>query len=209
MLKTLDPDRSSTIGFEQFCVMAQARAAPPLSSPSPAVRRESEILAGINAMGVLPGQLAIVGPSGIVEPALDEGGDPKVEEFLRILEEYRGKCEVEGNYEEAARATEQLSSLRKQEEARRIKALKLRQMAEKGDIAQGQAAQYSDFNAAWDRYLAEYDAMASMYVRQMQERQTDKLRDFQERLHTDLTKRPVKFGRELLEWRAREQLLAK
>ena len=35
----------------------------------------------------------------------DEGPDPKVMEFLRILDEYRLKCEAEGNYLEAERAT--------------------------------------------------------------------------------------------------------
>ncbi len=35
-------------------------------------------------------------------------------EFLRILEEYRAKCEAEGNYLEAGRAAEQLETLRKQ-----------------------------------------------------------------------------------------------
>jgi hypothetical protein len=36
-----------------------------------------------------------------------EGPDPKVIEFLRILEEYRVKCEEEGNYLEAGRAHKQ------------------------------------------------------------------------------------------------------
>jgi hypothetical protein len=43
-----------------------------------------------------------------------EGSDPKVLEFLQILEEYRVKCEEEGNYLEAARAHRQLGVLRKQ-----------------------------------------------------------------------------------------------
>ena len=40
--------------------------------------------------------------------------DTKVVEFLRILDEYRIKCEDEGNYLEAERATKQLGTLRKQ-----------------------------------------------------------------------------------------------
>jgi len=52
-----------------------------------------------------------------------EGPDPKVFEFLRILEEYRVKCEEEGNYLEAARAYKQLGVLRKQEEKRQQKAI--------------------------------------------------------------------------------------
>lgn len=40
----------------------------------------------------------------------------QVLEFLRILEEYRVKCEDEGNYLEAERAFQQLEILRNQEE---------------------------------------------------------------------------------------------
>jgi hypothetical protein len=46
-----------------------------------------------------------------IDSAVDipfEGPDPKVVEFLRILEEYRVKCEEEGNYLEAGRAHKQL-----------------------------------------------------------------------------------------------------
>ena len=43
----------------------------------------------------------------------------------------------------------------------------------------------------------------------MQERHGMKLKEFQEGLHTDLLRRPIKFSRDLLDWRAREQLLAR
>jgi hypothetical protein len=142
-------------------------------------------------------------------PRLDEDADPKVEEFLKVLEEYRTKCEGEGNYEEAARATDQLANLRKGEEGRRIKALKARHVGERQQVSSVHNKQYSDFNAAWDRFFAEYDAMATMYVNHMQERHGGRLREFQEQLHQELLKRPVKHGRELLEWRSREAMLVK
>lgn len=97
----------------------------------------------------------------------DEGPDRKVEEFLRVLDEYRAKCEREGSYEEAGRATEQLSNIRRQEEARRVKAIRTRHTAERADVLAAHAAQFADFNAAWERYLAEFDAMAALYVAQM------------------------------------------
>jgi hypothetical protein len=203
MLKVLDPSREAGITYEQFVTMSQASAQPmPISSP-PSDSRPGSTLDGGGGNG------SAIFSEQVLVAALDEGPDPKVEEFLRILEEYRGKCEVEGNYEEAARATEQLDTLRKQEEARRIKALKSRHITERAEVAQAHVQQYSDFNSAWDRYLAEYDAMASMYVKQMQERHATKLRDFQETLHAELMKKPLKFGRELLDWRSREQMLAK
>ncbi len=55
-------------------------------------------------------------------------------EFLRILEEYRYKCEEDGNYLEAERAANQSDTLRKQEEKRQSKALKARQISERQDV---------------------------------------------------------------------------
>ena len=78
-------------------------------------------------------------------------------EFLRILEEYRRKCEAEGNYLEAGRAHQQLETLRKQEEKRQQKAVRARQIAERQDVQIAHNMQYTDFNAAWDKYLEEYD----------------------------------------------------
>jgi len=150
---------------------------------------------------------------GLINSAKDappgEAADPKVLEFLRILDEYRLKCEAEGNYLEAGRAASQLDTLRKQEEKRQHKALKARQLAERHDVQIAHNMQYAEFNEAWDKYMEEYDRMAQMYIQQMSERHAVKLREFQEKLHEELTKRPPKFSRELLDWRQRQLMLAK
>lgn len=138
-----------------------------------------------------------------------EGPDPKVMEFLRILEEYRLKCEEEGDYLEAGRANEQLDTLRKQEEKRQQKAVRARQIAERSDVQIAHNMQYSDFNKAWDRYLDEYDKMAQMYIQQMTERHAVNLLDFQRTLQTQMAERPPKWSRELLEWRRRQHMLAR
>ncbi|KAH8060719.1 hypothetical protein JL722_4832 [Aureococcus anophagefferens] len=119
-----------------------------------------------------------------------EEPDPKVLEFLRILEQYRRKCEKEGNYLEADRAHQQLEMLRKQEEKRQQKA-------------------YTDFNAAWDKYLEEYDRMAQIYIQQMTERHATNLLEFQRKLQSEMAERPPKWSRELLEWRRRQHMLAR
>lgn len=135
--------------------------------------------------------------------------DPKVMEFLRILEEYRIKCEDEGNYLEAGRAHEQLNTLRRQEERRQQKAVRARQISERSDVQVAHNMQYSDFNAAWDRYLEEYDNMAQMYIQQMTERHAVALLDFQRKLQMEMADRPPKWSRELLEWRRRQHMLAR
>ena len=128
---------------------------------------------------------------------LDESADQRVVDFIATLSEYQGQCEVGGNYEEAARCTDQLRRLRTQEEARRVQALKARHVSERTAVSTAQVAQFRDFNSAWDRYLSEYDAMAVLYVKQLQARHLKKLRAHQEELHAELVHKPVKFGREV------------
>lgn len=138
-----------------------------------------------------------------------EEPDPKVMEFLRILDQYRAKCESEGNYLEADRAWQQLEMLRKQEEKRRQTAVRARQLAERQDVQVAHNMQYTEFNSAWDKYLDEYDRMAQSYIQQMTERHAGVLVEFQRKLQTEMTEKPPKWSRELLEWRRRQHMLAR
>lgn len=138
-----------------------------------------------------------------------DGCDPKVLEFLRILEEYRMKCEEEGDYMEAGRANNQMNMLRKQEERRQGKSLRSRQISERQDVQIAHNMQYTEFKNAWDKYLEEYDQMAQMYIQQMTEKHAVQLLEFQKQLHKEVTERPPKFSKELLEWRRRQHMLAR
>ena len=138
-----------------------------------------------------------------------EGPDPKVLEFLRILEEYRVKCEEEGNYLEAGRAHKQLSVLRKQEEKRQQKAVKARQISERQDVQLAHNMQFSDFNGSWDKYMEEYDSMAQIYIQQMTERHAMVLLEFQKALRTELAAKPPRWSHELLEMRRKQHVNAR
>ncbi len=138
-----------------------------------------------------------------------EGPDPKVLEFLRILEEYRVKCEEEGNYLEAGRAHKQLSVLRKQEEKRQQKAVKARQISERQDVQLAHNMQFSDFNGSWDKYMEEYDSMAQVYIQQMTERHAMVLLEFQKALRTELAAKPPRWSHELLEMRRKQHVNAR
>lgn len=141
--------------------------------------------------------------------AAAEGPDPKVVEFMRILEEYRVKCEEEGNYLEAGRAHKQLDILRVQEEKRQQKAIKVRQITERQDVQLAHNMQFSEFNAAWDKYMEEYDNMAQVYIQQMTERHAIVLLEYQKQLRAELASKPPKWSKELLEWRRRQHILAR
>ncbi|CAM9583294.1 unnamed protein product, partial [Heterosigma akashiwo] len=153
--------------------------------------------------------LALQKAAGDGDPNSDGGPDQKVLEFLRILEEYRLKCEEEGDYLEAGRANRQLGLLKAQEEKRQQKTIRARQVAERQDVQIAHNMQYNDFNAAWDKYMEEYDGMAQMYIQQMTERHAVNLLEFQQGLQQEMRDRPPKWGRELLEWRRRQHLMAR
>ena len=138
----------------------------------------------------------------------DEGPDESIIEFLNQLENHRLQMEFAGNFEEAARCLDKLAEIRTAEEQRRIIAVRTRHAKMKDAVAKAQGIQFRDFNATWDRYLNEYDAMATLFVTKMQKTHGELLRKFQEDLHQELVKKPIKFGKEVrggraLLWRAR------
>lgn len=139
----------------------------------------------------------------------EEGPDPKVLQFLQILEEYRIKCEEEGAYLEAARAHKQLGILRKQEEKRQQKVIQARHISERQDVQLAHNMQFQEFNKAWDKYLDEYDQMAQMYIQQMTERHALVLLEFQKQVRAELAARPPKWSRALLDQRRKQHINAR
>lgn len=55
--------------------------------------------------------------------------------------------------------------------------------------------QFQDFNAAWNKYLEEYDRMAQMYVQQMTERHAIGLMEHQTKLQQELRDKPPKWSK--------------
>lgn len=138
-----------------------------------------------------------------------EGSDPKVMDFLRILEEYRTKCEEEGNYKEAAKANKQLEVLKEQETKRQEKAVRARQLSDLQDIQRSHVIQFEEFNRSWDKYMEDFDNMSKSYIQQMTERHAILLLEFQKQLSEELAKRPLKFSKELVEMRRVEAMHVK
>jgi hypothetical protein len=138
-----------------------------------------------------------------------EGTDPKVMQFLWILEEYRVKCEEEGNYLEASRAFKQLGILRQQEEKRQQKVIQARHISEKQDVQLAHTMQFQEFNKQWDKYLEEYDQMAQMYIQQMTERHALVLLEYQKKLREELASKPPKWSKALLDQRRKQHINAR
>lgn len=138
-----------------------------------------------------------------------EGTDPKVLQFLSILEEYRVKCESEGNYLEAARAHKQLGVLRQQEEKRQQKVIQARHISERQDVQAAHQMQYQEFSRSWDKYIEEYDQMAQMYIQQMTERHALVLLEYQKKLREELANKPPKWSKTLMDQRRKQHINAR
>ena len=145
----------------------------------------------------------------VVDDSSDESPEQKVLEFLRILDEYRKKCESEGNYKEAERAHKQLTVLRKQEERRQQRVVISQQEAEKLDIQKSHNIQIEEFNIAWDKYLDDYDSMAQQYILQMTERHAKALVEIQGKLREEIVSKPPKWSKELIEQRRKQFISAR
>lgn len=173
------------------------------------VERASRIADDNNARISFQDMILCIQQSTKKQDKVEEGPDPKVLQFLMILEEYRVKCEEEGNYLEASRAFKQLGILRKQEEKRQQKVIQARHISERQDVQLAHNMQFQEFNKSWDKYLEEYDNMAQMYIQQMTERHALILLEYQKQLRQELAAKPPKWSKELMDQRRKQHINAR
>jgi len=134
--------------------------------------------------------------------------ETKILDFLNLLEEYRRKCEEEGNYEEARKARAKYEELRKKESARQLSSMRMAQDQELQNVENTQKQQFAEFSAAWDNYMAEYEATAYRSLEKLKEKHMLEFQTFREKVLREARLR-VKHSKELLELRKKEQTLAK
>ncbi len=96
--------------------------------------------------------------------------DNKVLDFLRLLEEYRKKCEIEGNYQEAKKAAGKFEELLRKETIRQKNNIRAAQEQELQNIEAAQKAQFLEFSQAWDNYMSDYEATAYLSLEKLKEK---------------------------------------
>lgn len=134
--------------------------------------------------------------------------DSAVEDFLQILEEHRKNCERQGKYVEAEIAKNRLDELKLHEENRRREAMRSRQIAERLGVEEAHMLEFQQFNALWDRKMAEYEAKAGDLEEAMKERHAAEYKEFAKKVVNEPGYKP-KFSKDLLNMRKIEQTLAK
>ena len=134
--------------------------------------------------------------------------DNKVLDFLRLLEEYRKKCEIEGNYQEAKKARGKFEELLRKETIRQKNNIRAAQEQELQNIEAAQKAQFLEFSQAWDNYMSDYEATAYLSLEKLKEKHMLEFQQFQEKIRKELRQK-MKFSKDLLELRDREAKLVR
>lgn len=132
----------------------------------------------------------------------------KVLDFLQLLEEYRLKCESEGNYNEAKKAQLKYDELKKKETIRQLQQIREAQEKELHSLEDAQNTQLEDFNKAWDSYMTEYEATAYKSLEKLKEKHIQEYQELMEKVTAEAQKK-VKHSKELLALRQKQQVLAK
>jgi len=86
--------------------------------------------------------------------------DPKVIQFLKMLNDYLQQCHRELNYYEAKRSKQKIQLLSQIEYARQMRRMEESQNQELIYVEQIQRKQFAEFTEAWDSYMSEYEANA-------------------------------------------------
>ena len=93
--------------------------------------------------------------------------DSKVLDFLRLLEEYRRKCEEQCNYAEARKSRSKFEELLKKEIQRQRNNIRAAHEQELQNIEAAQKAQFLEFSQAWDNYMSDYEATAYLSLEKL------------------------------------------
>ncbi len=158
-VENVDPNSAGHISFEEFIELMQ--------------QVENRIVKqGGSASGTGAAQ------DQTLQQAVSRGGliniqaDSKVLDFLRLLEEYRRKCEEQGNYAEARKSRSKFEELLRKETQRQKNNIRAAQEQELQNIEAAQKAQFLEFSQAWDNYMSDYEATAYLSLEKLKVRAT-------------------------------------
>lgn len=132
--------------------------------------------------------------------------DTKVIDFLKLLDDYRKKCEKEGNFSEAKRARKKFEDLKEKETLRQQNNMRTAQEQELLTVENAQKAQFIEFSQAWDNYMSDYEATAYLSLEKLKEKHLIEIEQLREKIKNE-SKIKLKLSKELLEMRKRVRLL--
>mmetsp|Transcript_56888 Transcript_56888/g.101527 ORF Transcript_56888/g.101527 Transcript_56888/m.101527 type:complete len:330 (-) Transcript_56888:1712-2701(-) len=135
------------------------------------------------------------------------GADVPLDEYIKILAEYRRCCERKGNYKEAELVQHVLKQLRLEEENRHVTALTQQQESERQGLEEAHMLEFHNFNRIWNEKIDTFEEHQLDCEAAMLERHSMELAEFHADMTNEIPKKP-KFSKDLLNVRSIQQTLA-
>ena len=135
------------------------------------------------------------------------GADVQLDEYIRVLAEYRNECERKAQYKEAELVQHVLKHLRLEEETRHVKGLTEQQEMERRGLEEAHALEFQNFNKLWNERIDAFEEYQLDQEAAMLERHSMELSQF----HTEMTThepRHARYSKDLLNLRTIQQTLA-
>ena len=118
-VENIDPNSSGRITFDEFLKLMQQVENKIVKSGGPnQMSQQDQQLAGSQQMQPGAGMQEQMPRDASQRGMINVTADSKVLDFLRLLEEYRRKCEEQGNYAEARKSRSKFDELLKKETQR-------------------------------------------------------------------------------------------
>lgn len=135
------------------------------------------------------------------------GADVQLDEYIRILAEYRDDCERKSQYKEAELVQHVLKHLRLEEETRHVRGLTEQQEMERRGLEEAHALEFQNFNKLWNEKIDAFEEYQLDQEAAMLERHNLELSTFHAEM-TNTEPRHVKYSKDLLNLRTIQQSLA-
>lgn len=136
------------------------------------------------------------------------GADVPLDEYIKILAEYRRCCERRGNYKEAELVQHVLKQLRLEEENRHVSALTQQQESERQGLEEAHMLEFQNFNRIWNEKIDTFEEHQLDCEAAMLERHSMELAEFHADMTSEIPKKP-KFSKDLLNVRSIQDTLAR
>lgn len=141
-------------------------------------------------------------------PDLNQDPGENLADFIKVLEDHRHTCEIEGKYVEAEMAKNRIEELKVQEYEREYAEMLHRHAQQSEECERAHIKQYQDFNQQWDDDLLQVQQEDQQALAELEDRHTkeiDRNRDILE----DKLPHTFKYSADLLNKQKIQSNLAK
>lgn len=127
--------------------------------------------------------------------------DEKLIAFLKVVNELKKRAERDQEYGRAKKLRDRFEELSSLEGQRQTENMRIAQEQELATVEGAQKVQFQEFNDAWDKYMADYEAAAFESVERLKEKHMQELASLSQKVYNE-TQTKLNWSKQLMDMRA-------